>query len=98
MLSWALGIAYAAADWLLLRRIMKKAVQQPQRAGKLVAWGLAGRYLLTAAVLAVALLLPGLEPLGVVVPLILQKVAAVVWSLLPSRGGPEKLGKREEQP
>ena len=66
MLSWALGIAYAAADWLLLRRIMKKAVQQPQRAGKLVAWGLAGRYLLTAAVLAVALLLPGLEPLGVV--------------------------------
>lgn len=97
MLSWALGIAYAAADWLLLRRIMKKAVQQPQRAGKLVAWGLAGRYLLTAAVLAVALLLPGLDPLGVVVPLILQKAAAVVWSLLPSRGGSEKPGKREEQ-
>ena len=31
------------------------------------------------------------------VPLIRQKVAAVVWSLLPSRGGPEKPGKREEQ-
>ena len=95
MLSWALGIAYAAADWLLLRLIMKRALQQPKRAGKMVTWGLAGRYLLTIAVLTFALLVPGLDPLGVVVPLIVQKAAAVVYSLLPDRKTRQKSGEEK---
>ena len=60
--------------------------------------GLLGRYLLTIGVLAFALLVPGLEPLGVVVPLIVQKAAAVVFSLLPVHRDASKKDAKTEEP
>ncbi len=97
MLSWALGIFYAVIDWLLLRLVIKKASQRPEQAHRLVMGGLLGRYLLTIGVLTFALLMPQLDPLGVVVPLILQKVAAVGFSLLPNHGGRSSESREEEK-
>ncbi|MCR2024016.1 MULTISPECIES: ATP synthase subunit I [Anaerotruncus] len=76
-----MGIAWALIDVWLLRRAIKKACSVPEQAQHLMAVTLTARYLLTFAVLAVALLIPGVDALGVVISLIVQKVAVAVMAL-----------------
>lgn len=79
----AVGITYAAADWWLLRYVAKKAASDPERSGSLLGAGLAARYLFTIAVLAAALLIPGIDAVWVIIPLIAQKVLIVISALIP---------------
>ncbi|WP_195277194.1 ATP synthase subunit I [Anaerotruncus rubiinfantis] len=73
-----LGVILAVEDALLVRWIIKKGTERPENASKIVTRGFAARYLLVFAVLAIALLVPGINPLGVVLPLIVQKVVLVI--------------------
>ena len=73
-----LGVILAVEDALLVRWIIKKGTERPENASKSVTRGFAARYLLVFAVLAIALLVPGINPLGVVLPLIVQKVVLVI--------------------
>ena len=77
-LSWALGAAYALLDWALLRL-------EPERASRVLAAGLGGRYALTVAVLGAAVLIPAVDAVAVVLPLIAQKALLVLAALLPKR-------------
>lgn len=81
----AVGIVYAAADWWLLRYVAKKAAADPKHSGTLLSAGLAARYLFTVAVLAAALLIPGINAVWVIIPLIAQKVLIVIFALIPRR-------------
>ena len=76
-----LGTAWALIDVWLLRRAIKRAYAVPKQAQRIIAATLAARYLLTFAVLVAALLLPGVDALGAVIPLIIQKIAVAVMAL-----------------
>lgn len=75
------GTAWALIDVWFLRRAVKKASAFPDQAQRLMTVTLVARYLLTFAVLVAALLIPGVDALGVVIPLMVQKVAVAVMAL-----------------
>lgn len=79
------GCIYALADALMLRFVMKKAQRTPEKSSKIVMLGLGSRYLLTIAVLGFAFLIPAIDVLWVVLPLIAQKVFVVLLAMLPSK-------------
>lgn len=64
-----------------MRYIVKKASRNPAKASKMVTCGFIVRYLLTVAVLVFALL-TSINAIGVIVPLIVQKVMIVVMTLV----------------
>lgn len=86
----AVGAAWAAADALLLRYAAGKAARAPGRAGTLLLLGFGARWLLTLALIALAFCLPQLDPVGIVAPLIVQKLLLALLSALPrGKGGKE---------
>lgn len=94
-LGLLIGIPYAVADTLLFRWVTRRAVSSPEHAASILSRGLLGRYALTIAVLAIALLVPQINALGVVVPLIVQKTLLIISSVLEATSG--KSGKEVKQ-
>lgn len=83
--SCLLGGGCAAVDALLLYAVQRAAIRTPEKAQSLVWRVLAARYLLTFAVLAAGFISPLFDPLWVVLILLGQKAALVLWSVLPHK-------------
>ena len=95
----AAGCAWAAADALLLRYAAKKAAKAPERAGTLVMLGFAARWFFTVALIALALILPQLDAVGALLPLIAQKLLLARVAARPRRlktAAPRAGGARKE--
>lgn len=83
--SCLLGGGCAVADALLLYAAQRAAVRTPEKAQSLLWRALVARYLLTFATLAVGLISPLFQPLWVVLILLGQKAALVIWSVIPHK-------------
>lgn len=80
----AIGAIYAVADGLLFYWVMARAAREAAP-GRMLFRGMAARWLLTMAVVVLALLLPFADAAGVVIALIVQKAALLVLALLRGR-------------
>ena len=85
LLGVLIGIITAVLDALLMWYGMRRATQNSKNASATVLVALAVRYLLVAAVLAVVLTAGRgrVNAVGVILPMIAQKVVLLVVSLLP---------------
>ncbi len=82
-----IGTVTALLDAFLLWLGVRKAAEQRERASAIVMSVFAARYLLLAAVLA-AVLIAGkgsVNAIGVILPMIVQKMVLTVLSLFPKR-------------
>lgn len=82
-----IGTATALLDAFLLWYGVRKAAEQRERASAIVMSVFAARYLLLAAVLAVVLIAGkgSVNAVGVILPMIVQKIVLTVLSLFPKR-------------
>lgn len=85
---WGLlfGAAFAVGDGLLLRWIVRRAAEKPERARGWLLRGMAARGCLTVAAVAVALLVPFMNAAGVIIALLVQKVVLAVLLYQKSGG------------
>ncbi len=87
LIGMIIGIGTALLDTFLFWYGIRKAANQRERASSIVLSVFAARYLLLAAVLA-AVMIAGKESVnavGVILPMILQKIVLTVISLFPKR-------------
>ena len=81
MAGWAVGIGWALLDALILAGVLKKGASSPEQAKSWIVKGFFARYFLAVEVLGFGLFFLHSQAVGVVVPLIIQKIVILAVSL-----------------